>query len=308
MVNFIQKLQTESLLTINKKSQELTEDLKWPCNNTRYIYWPEQSLNFRIEDNKIIVDSELKRKLLELWTHEEWRKENISYQLENIPKIKSDSPYFFGNPLHLNVELLGKLYVKVLERANLKLQQELDGKPWKEQEEEDKQENFNLLEIADSELHEVINVHQNALKSLLDSSNKSLYACPICYVKTQFGESNMIFEGYPEEKLYRSENWNDLEFYIYQNLNHTDYVCYPSMVYNRCWLCDMSRVTWHLPEIQKQLRKSQELNQKKIEKNNNNLCNFNNQTMVGDICGTLTYGYEDEPCYDSFLDTSPNSL
>jgi hypothetical protein len=30
--------------------------------------------------------------------------------------------------------------------------------------------------------------------------------------------------------------------------------------------------------------------------------------MLGDICGTLTYGYEDEPCYDSFLDTSPYSL
>ena len=76
MVNFIQKLHTENLLTINKTSnteseelteeitEELTEDLKWPCNNTRYIYWPEQSLNFRIEDNKIIVDTELKKDLL----------------------------------------------------------------------------------------------------------------------------------------------------------------------------------------------------------------------------------------------------
>ena len=302
MVNLLQKLQTEHNLKLYRDDIELIEE-EWPLNNSRCIFWDEQKLNFRVKNRKIVVDTKLKKDLLELWTTEEWRNDNLIYEIDeaNTLDVTTADPYLFGNKLDVDPDVIIKLYAFQINKANENLINNIDTSPIPDKEEESY---LTLAEKLSPKLKQIIDKHQSALDKIVKTSRSKLSSCPLCNMDSELVESCEIFEGPNHTYNYRHHTWTDFEYYIYHSLNFN---CLNTQNYTlnyRCWFCEICRESWDSPIIKELITNNFKI--KKEIQNNNTLYNqMNSQNVMGDFnCFSGFYNNEETYNYD-IIDTNP---
>ena len=127
LININQKLLTQYELSPIKLEDIDKDNLDWPSNKSKYVYWAQEKLNFRVVNSKLLVDSSLKKKLLEAWTTPKWYKINTVEDMESRLEVDKDSPYLYGNKTDIDLEVLGKFFLdrlEVVKKRKLKMLEE----------------------------------------------------------------------------------------------------------------------------------------------------------------------------------------
>lgn len=284
MVNILQKLQTQQILNMTRPKEQNADELS-AIDNSKYVYWEEQKLFFQVRNKKLLIDTKLKKDLLEQWTLTEWRNENVLYVLNQKSdelKLADTNPYLFGNKLDISIDILEKIYGFQLEKSNKKIKHNLgydvDIDSIKEQ---------NLIDLAQElspKLTKIIDLHQKSMEKIVNNSRSTYDICRTCNVKSQLIESCEYFEGHFEDSYYRHHTWSDLDYYIYHNLTNLGYNMMGTTMNYRCWFCDMCRETWETDSIQKLLSTQYNLLQEQ-EKENIKHNIINSHQLIGDFPG-----------------------
>ena len=104
-INIYQKLLTQQELLPMELENIDKDNSNWPSNNSKYVYWAQEKLNFRVVNSKLLIDSPLKKELLEAWTTPKWYKMNTVEDMESRLEVDNNSPYLYGNKLDLDLVL-----------------------------------------------------------------------------------------------------------------------------------------------------------------------------------------------------------
>ena len=302
LININQKLLTQYELSPMKLEDIDKDNSNWPSNKSKYVYWAQEKLNFRVVNSKLLVDSPLKKELLEAWTTPKWYKINTVEDMESRLEVDKDSPYLYGNKLDIDLEVLRKFFLERLEfvrQRKLKmLEQDVLIEDFT-----DVKDNSDI--VWPESLKPIADRMQLALDNILKEKNCTVNKCENCGIYCRLFDNSVLGFQKSDSPDYPG-SWKDLEYYIFRIMTNS-YM--GQCIQNRCWLCEMTRETWNIKEISKKIEEINEIDIKLYENgksfmNVTDTCAFNNPgqgwntTDLIEPDGEITGGYYmgDEMC------------
>ena len=277
-INIYQKLLTQYELLPMELENIDKDNSNWPSNKSKYVYWAQEKLNFRVVNSKLLVDSPLKKELLEAWTTSKWYKMNTVEDMKSRLEVDNNSPYLYGNKLDLDLEVLGNFFLERLEEVKTRKLKMLEEDVFLE-DFTDVKDNSDIM-WPDS-IKPIAERMQLAIDNIMKEKNCTVNKCETCGIYCKLFDNEVLGFHNSNSADYPG-TWNDLEYYIYQIM--TNYSM-GNLIQNRCWLCEMTRETWNNKEISKKIEELNEIDIKLLEKNKSfmtfpNTCMSNN-TGIG---------------------------
>lgn len=259
LININQKLVTQYEL-MPEKTELDNENKDWPSNKTKYVFWAQEKLNFRVVNSKLLVDSPLKKELLEAWTTPEWYQKNTVEDMESRMEVDMDSPYLYGNKLDLDLDVLGKFFLERLEVIKNKKLEMLEKDTFLEDfvdsfEKEDINWPIKLKPIADR--------MKLALERIRKDKDCTLHKCPTCGIYSKANNNYSLGFSYDSNPNSYPGTWKDLDYYIYRIMSNINVNAFGQ---NRCWLCEMCRETWENKAVEDKIKELNDIEVKIYQK------------------------------------------
>ena len=292
LINIYQKLFTQHEL-LPEKIELDNENFNWPSNKTKFVFWEQEKLNFRVVNNKLLVDTPYKKELLEAWTTPSWYQKNTVEDMESRLEVDMNSPYLYGNKLDLNLEELGTLFLERLEEVRKRKLEILEKDTFLE-DFGDSIDNENI--VWPEKIKHIAERMKEALKKISNDKDCTMHKCPTCGI---YSNVNNVFgwhlspDGNPDKY---PGTWKDLDYYIYKIMSNASI----SMVgQNRCWLCEMCRETWENKDIEEKLIEINKIDTE-IYKKGKVYTDFPGNSMNNNLC----FGMENIPVFNPDDDIS----
>ena len=257
-INIYQKLLTQQELLPMELENIDKDNSNWPSNNSKYVYWAQEKLNFRVVNSKLLIDSPLKKELLEAWTTPKWYKMNTVEDMESRLEVDNNSPNLYGNKLDLDLEVLGKFFLERLEVVKKRKLKMLEEDVLLE-DFTDVKDNSDI--VWPDSIKPIAERMQLAIDNIMKEKNCTVNKCETCGIYCKLFD-NEVLGFHNSNSVAYPGSWNDLEYYIFKIMTNSSM---SHLIQNRCWLCEMTRETWNMKKISKKIEELNEIDVKLYE-------------------------------------------